>query len=54
MYKGLKKIKSQILATSFKEHMKYDGSLCEMNIMEIFISGGELNTLEIHELPILE
>lgn len=39
---------------SFKECMEYDGSLCEMNIMENFISGGELNTLEIHELPILE
>lgn len=48
------KKKSQILAMSFKECMEYDGSLCEMNIMENFISGGELNTLEIHELPILE
>lgn len=34
--------------------MKYDGSLCEMNIMESFVSGGKLSTLEIHKLPILE
>lgn len=39
---------------SLKECMKYDGSLCEMNIMESFISRGELTTLKIHELPILE
>lgn len=34
--------------------MKYDGSLCEMNIVESFVSRGESSTLEIHELPILE
>lgn len=39
---------------SLKECMKYDGSLCEMSIMESFISRVELTTLEIHELPILE
>lgn len=34
--------------------MKYDGSLCEMNIVGSFVSKGELSTLEIHEFPILE
>lgn len=34
--------------------VKYDDSLCETNIVESFVSGGKLSTLEIHELPILE